>query len=60
MVAGLSFAEVAWARLGIDPMATGARVVDGRAIVDAELAGPLLIAQCDNRFVLSDVKVELL
>jgi tetrapyrrole methylase family protein/MazG family protein len=60
VVAGLSFAEVAWARLGIDPMATGARVVDGRAIVDAELAGPLLIAQCDNRFVLSDVKVELL
>jgi tetrapyrrole methylase family protein/MazG family protein len=41
-------------------MASGARVVDGRAIAEAELAGPLLIAQCDNGFVLSDVKLELL
>jgi tetrapyrrole methylase family protein / MazG family protein len=60
VVAGLSFADLAWARVGIDPMATAARVVDGRAIAEAELAGPVLIAQCDNRFVLSDVKLELL
>ena len=35
-------------------------VVDGRDIDAAELAGPLLIAQCDNAFVLSDVKLALL
>ena len=35
-------------------------VVDGRAIDLAELAGPLLIAQCDSPFVLSDVKLALL
>ena len=47
-------------RLGIDPMEGDARVVDGRAIDLAELAGPLLIAQCDSTFVLSDVKLALL
>ena len=60
MVAGLSFTDLAWARLGVDPMARDARVVDGRAIETAELAGPVLIAQCDNAFVLSDVKLALL
>ena len=57
---GLSFADLAWARLGVDPMDGEARVVDGRAIEEAELAGPLLIAQCDNDFVVSDVKLALL
>ena len=37
-----------------------ARVVDARAIDDAELAGELLIAQCDHALVLSDVKLALL
>jgi len=60
VIAGLSFADLAWARLGVDPMAGEARVVDGRAIDDVELSGPLLIAQCDNPFVLSDVKLALL
>ncbi|HWS45536.1 MAG TPA: MazG nucleotide pyrophosphohydrolase domain-containing protein, partial [Acidimicrobiia bacterium] len=61
IVPGLSFADLAWNRLGIDPM-TGARVVDARAFtVDAAgFAGPLLLAQCDTRFVLSDVKLALL
>ena len=39
---GVSFADLAWVRLGVDPMDGDARVVDGRAIDDAELAGPLL------------------
>ena len=42
VVPGLSFADLAWVRLGVDPMDGDARVVDGRAIDDAELAGPLL------------------
>jgi len=44
----------------VDPMATQGRVVDGRAIDDAELAGPMLIAQCDSALALSDVKLALL
>ena len=61
IVPGLSFADLAWNRIGIDPM-TGARVIDARAFaVDAAgFAGPLLLAQCDTRFVLSDVKLALL
>jgi tetrapyrrole methylase family protein/MazG family protein len=60
LVPGVSFADLAWVRLGLDPMERDARVVDGRAIDLAELAGPLLIAQCDSPFVLSDVKLALL
>lgn len=62
VVPGLSFADLAWAQLGVDPMATGATVVDGRdfAIAAAGRSGPLLIAQCDTPFVLSDVKLALL
>jgi tetrapyrrole methylase family protein / MazG family protein len=60
LVAGVSFADLAWVRLGVDPMDGDARVVDGRAIEEAELAGRLLVAQCDNQFVLSDVKLALL
>jgi tetrapyrrole methylase family protein / MazG family protein len=61
IVPGLSFAELAWARLGVDPLG-GARVVDGRGFsVDAPAHdGPLLVAQCDSPFVLSDVKLQLL
>ena len=60
LVPGVSFADLAWVRLGVDPMEGDARVVDGRAIDLVELAGPLLIAQCDSTFVLSDVKLVLL
>jgi tetrapyrrole methylase family protein/MazG family protein len=62
VVPGLSFADLAWTRLGIDPMASGARVIDARDL-DGELpesAFPMLIAQCDTALVLSDVKLALL
>ena len=62
VIPGLSFADAAWARIGIDPLATGARVVDGRALEPSTLdsGAPLLIAQCDHPLVLSDVKLALL
>ena len=41
-------------------MADEAHIVDARAIDDAEIAGTMLVAQCDNPFVLSDVKLALL
>jgi tetrapyrrole methylase family protein/MazG family protein len=61
VVPGLSFAELAWARLGVDPMA-GARVADARTLTAEDVVGggPLLIAQCDTRLLLSDVKLVLL
>jgi tetrapyrrole methylase family protein/MazG family protein len=55
----LSFADLAWARLGVDPVAVGARLVDGRrfAVEAAGAVGPLLVAQCDNQSVLSEIKL---
>lgn len=60
IVPGLSFADLAWARTGVDPMSDDAHIVDARAIDDAEVAGAILVAQCDNPLVLSDVKLALL
>ena len=61
VVPGLSFADLAWVRLGVDPMG-GARVVDARAFATdaAGFSGPMLLAQCDAQYVLSDVKLALL
>lgn len=55
----MSFLDLAWVRLGVDPVATGARLVDGYNLVEADLTtpGPVLVAQCDNRFILSDIKL---
>jgi tetrapyrrole methylase family protein / MazG family protein len=55
----LSFLDLAWAALGIDPMAMSVRLVDGRrfAVEAAGERGPLLLAQCDRRDVLSDIKL---
>lgn len=61
VVPGLSFADVAWARLGVDP-SDGARVVDGHsfAVDAAGVSGPILVSQCDRVSVLSEVKLVLL
>jgi tetrapyrrole methylase family protein / MazG family protein len=55
----VSFADLAWARLGIDPLAEGVRLVDGQrfATQAADATGPLLVAQCDTTAVLSAVKL---
>ncbi len=61
VVPALSFVDLAWVRLGVDPFAEGARIVDGhRFAVDAAgERGPLLVGQCDSRDVLSDVKLSV-
>jgi tetrapyrrole methylase family protein/MazG family protein len=61
VVPALSFVELAWARLGVDPVERGVRIVDAyRFAVDAAgERGPLLVAQCDTRSVLSDIKLAL-
>jgi len=62
VIPGVSFADAVWARLGLDPLTTGARVVDGRELDLATLdtGVPLLVAQCDHALVLADVKLTLL
>jgi tetrapyrrole methylase family protein/MazG family protein len=61
VIPALSFLDLAWVRLGVDPIAASVRVVDGQRF-DVEAAGergPLLVAQCDSLQVLSQVKLAL-
>lgn len=57
----LSFVDLAWVRLGVDPLADGVRIVDGRRFSEdaAGERGPLLVAQCDQPHVLSDIKLSV-
>src|SRR4029077_14288719 len=59
VVPGLSFLDLAWARLAVDPIAPGVRVDSARrvAVEGAGERGPLLVAQCDSKDVLSDIKL---
>jgi tetrapyrrole methylase family protein/MazG family protein len=59
VVPALSFLDLAWTRLGIDPFASGVRIVDGHrfAVEAAGERGPLLVGQCDSRAVLSEIKL---
>ncbi len=57
----LSFLDLSWVALGIDPIEAAVRVVDGhRFAADAAgQSGPLLIAQCHSQQVLSDIKLSI-
>jgi tetrapyrrole methylase family protein/MazG family protein len=61
LVPGLSFCDLAWARLGLDPIAAGVRLVDGARFAEQAAGdhGPLLVAQCWSNAVLSDVKLSI-
>jgi tetrapyrrole methylase family protein/MazG family protein len=55
----LSFLDLTWHRLGVDPLAVSPRLVDGYRFANeaAGERGPLLVGQCDNAMVLSDIKL---
>lgn len=57
----MSFVELAWSRLGIDPLETGVRLVDGRRFASeaAGERGPFLAAQCDSPVWLSEIATAL-
>ena len=57
----MSFLDLAWSRLAVDPLAVGARLVDGHrfAVEAAGERGPLLVGQCDSKTVLSDIKLAI-
>ena len=57
----VSFLDLAFDRVGADPVEAGVRVVDGGAFaVDAAgERGPLLVAQCWSPSVLSDIKLSV-
>jgi tetrapyrrole methylase family protein/MazG family protein len=55
----LSFLDVAWSRLGIDPIEASVRLVDGHDFATAAAAerGPLLVAHTHADWVLSEMKL---
>lgn len=55
----MSFVDLAWVRLGVDPYEQGVRLIDGHRfeVAAAGERGPLLVAHCHNRRVLSDIKL---
>jgi len=59
IVPGMSFLDLAWGRLGVDPVEAAVTLVDGhRFAVDAAGAtGGLLVAHCHANHVLSDIKL---
>ena len=61
LVPGLSFCDLAWARLGLDPTTAGVRLVDGARFAEQAAGdhGPLLVAQCWSNAVLSAVKLSI-
>lgn len=57
----LSFLDLAWIRLGIDPVAAAVRLVDGASFATqaAGQVGPLLVAQCWSPAILAELSVVL-
>ena len=57
----MSFLDLAWAALGIDPVEHSVRLIDGHRFARAAAGdqGPLLIAHCHANWVLSDIKLSI-
>jgi tetrapyrrole methylase family protein/MazG family protein len=55
----LSFLDVAFAALGIDPVESGVRLIDGHEFATAAAgdSGPMLVAHTHANWVLSDIKL---
>lgn len=55
----MSFLDVAWTRLRVDPVDDGVTLVDGHEFSRraAGLSGPLLVAHCHANWVLSEIKL---
>lgn len=59
LIPAISFLDEVWARLGVDPVDDGVRLIDGHrfAVQAAGERGPLLVAHAHARWVLSDIKL---
>lgn len=60
IIPALGFVDLAWAALGIDPLATQVRLVDATAVTGRLRGpGPILLTQCHSPTVLSLVKLSV-
>lgn len=55
----MSFVDLAWARLGVDPLRERVCLLDGHRFAQHAPTdgGAVLVAQCESRFTLSDIKL---
>ncbi|MGA0878481.1 MAG: MazG family protein [Ilumatobacteraceae bacterium] len=55
----MSFLDLVWSRLGIDPVESAVTLIDGHQFASAAAgaAGPLLVAHCHAPWVLSEIKL---
>lgn len=55
----MSFLDIAWSRLGIDPIEQGVRLIDAHDFARAAAgdSGAMLLAHCHANWVLSDIKL---
>jgi tetrapyrrole methylase family protein/MazG family protein len=62
VVPGLSFLDLSWERLGIDPLSSGVQLVDAEQFVRqiGNGQGPFLVAQCWSQALLSEIKLSSL
>jgi tetrapyrrole methylase family protein/MazG family protein len=61
LLPAMSFLDLCWARLGIDPVEAGVRLVDGHEFATAAAGewGPMLVAHTHANWVLSDIKLSI-
>lgn len=57
----MSFLDLAWARLGVDPLAASVGLLDAHRFdaVRPPGGGAVLVAQCESRLTMSDVKLSV-
>jgi tetrapyrrole methylase family protein / MazG family protein len=62
IIPGLSFLDLAWERLALDPLSAGIQLVDAEQFAPqaADRRGPFLVAQCWSQSLLSDIKLSSL
>ncbi len=61
LLPAMSFLDLCWARLGIDPVEAGVRLIDGHEFATAAAGerGPMLVAHTHANWVLSDIKLAI-
>ncbi|CAB4865095.1 unannotated protein [freshwater metagenome] len=61
LLPAISFLDLAYSALGIDPVESALQLIDGHdfATAAAGVTGPLLIAHCHANWVLSDIKLAI-
>ncbi len=59
IIPGLSFLDLAWDRLALDPLHEGVRLVDAEQFSTQTVGerGPFLVAQCWSKSLLSEIKL---